>query len=198
MRLEDGFDLLNGHLTAIIDCVKGLRERFATLRTFEALIAFARSVVLMGFRVVAVGTLHHASPDSSDADDESHVCLVHDQIREAHPITLPDNSEPIPDLAVVKPLGSVYLKRHPHPGDIYWVVEFSNSTLEKDLGEKRIAYGEAGIGEYWVVNLRDRQLHVFRELQGGDYCSEAILKEGTVAALAFPEVSMQVARLLNP
>jgi len=120
------------------------------------------------------------------------------KIREAHPITLPDNSEPIPDLAVVKPLGSVYLKRHPHPGDIYWVVEFSNSTLEKDLGEKRIAYGEAGIGEYWVVNLRDRQLHVFRELQGGDYCSEAILKEGTVAALAFPEVSMQVARLLNP
>ncbi|MEM6836976.1 MAG: hypothetical protein AAF609_08980, partial [Cyanobacteria bacterium P01_C01_bin.120] len=48
--------------------------------TFEALIAFARSVVLMGFRVVTVGTLHHASPDSSDADDESHVCLVHDRL----------------------------------------------------------------------------------------------------------------------
>ena len=78
MRLEDDFDLLNGDLPSIIDGVEGLREGFATLRTFEALIAFARSVVLMGFRVVTVGTLHLASPDSSDDDDESHVCLVHD------------------------------------------------------------------------------------------------------------------------
>jgi Uma2 family endonuclease len=120
------------------------------------------------------------------------------KIREAHPITLPNNSEPIPDLVIVKPLGSVYLERHPYPKDIYWVVEFSNSTLEKDLGDKRIAYGEAGVGEYWVVNLRDGQLHVFRDVQDGDYDSESILKDGAVASLAFTGVLVQVSRLLNP
>jgi len=49
------------------------------MRTFVALIAFTRSVVLVGFRVVTVGTSHGASPDSSDANDESHVYLVHDR-----------------------------------------------------------------------------------------------------------------------
>jgi hypothetical protein len=80
MGLEDGFDLLSGDLTAIINRLEGLREGFATLRTFEALMPFAGSFVLVSFRVVAVGTLHHASPDSLDANDESHVWLVHDRI----------------------------------------------------------------------------------------------------------------------
>jgi hypothetical protein len=78
MALEDRLDFLNADLPSIINRVNALSEGLSTLRTFEALISFAGSVVLVGFRVVAVGTLHHASPDSSDSNDESHVCLVHD------------------------------------------------------------------------------------------------------------------------
>jgi hypothetical protein len=78
MALEDGLDFLNGDLPSIINRVNALREGFATMRTLVALIAFTRSVVLVGFRVVTVETSHGASPDSSDANDESHVCLVHD------------------------------------------------------------------------------------------------------------------------
>ncbi|MEO0988400.1 MAG: Uma2 family endonuclease, partial [Cyanobacteria bacterium J06639_14] len=48
------------------------------------------------------------------------------QISEAHPITLNDDSEPIPDLAIVKPLGTVYLDHHPYPNDIHWLIEFSD------------------------------------------------------------------------
>jgi hypothetical protein len=53
MGLEDGFDLLSGDLTAIINRIEGLREGFATLRTFEALIAlcwFDRACELSGGR----------------------------------------------------------------------------------------------------------------------------------------------------
>jgi hypothetical protein len=82
MALEDGLDFLNGDLPSIINRVNALREGFATMRTLVALIAFTRSVVLVGFRVVTVETSHGASPDSSDANDESHVCLVHDRLRE--------------------------------------------------------------------------------------------------------------------
>ncbi len=78
MGLENPFHLLRGDLAAIIQRINRLSEGFATLRTFESLISVARAVVLMGFRMVTVGTLHEASPDSTDFYDESHVCLVHD------------------------------------------------------------------------------------------------------------------------
>lgn len=120
------------------------------------------------------------------------------KVREAHPITLTDDSEPIPDLAIVQPLGPVYLEHHPYPSNIYWLIEFSNATLSKDLNEKKAAYAESGIAEYWVVNLKNKQLHVFRDLQDGHYTTEDILTGGTVSPLAFQDVSIQVQRLMTP
>ena len=77
MCLEDGFNLFNRDLPSIIKGVERFSEGLSALRTFEALIAFAGSIVLVSFRVVTVGTLHDASPDLSNPDDESHLCLVH-------------------------------------------------------------------------------------------------------------------------
>jgi Uma2 family endonuclease len=59
------------------------------------------------------------------------------KIRDAKPITLPNNSEPVPDVAIVKPLGEVYLEHYPYSEDIFWIIEFSQSTLSKDLGDKK-------------------------------------------------------------
>ena len=118
------------------------------------------------------------------------------KVREAHPITLSDDSEPIPDLAIVKPLGNVYLEHHPYPSDIYWLVEFSNATLIKDLTIKKSTYAASGIQEYWVVNLKNRQLHVFKHLQDGQYTSESMLKSGTLSPTAFEAVKIQVNRLI--
>ncbi|WP_416336956.1 Uma2 family endonuclease [Crocosphaera sp. UHCC 0190] len=56
-------------------------------------------------------------------------------IREGHPITLTD-SEPEPDIAVVRSPYTLYLNHHPYPEDIYWLIEVSDSTLGKDLGIK--------------------------------------------------------------
>ena len=57
-------------------------------------------------------------------------------VREAHPITL-DNSEPEPDIAVVRSPYTGYFNRHPYPQDIYWLVEISNRTLKLDLEKNR-------------------------------------------------------------
>jgi Uma2 family endonuclease len=119
------------------------------------------------------------------------------KIRDAKPVTLPNNSEPAPDVAIVKPLGEVYLEHHPYPEDIFWVIEFSNATLSKDLGEKKEIYAEAGITEYWVVNLKTPQLQVFRDLKNGQYKTELTLTTGTIAPLAFPDVSLLVERLIG-
>ncbi|MDV2993879.1 MAG: hypothetical protein N4J56_003533 [Chroococcidiopsis sp. SAG 2025] len=119
------------------------------------------------------------------------------KIRDAKPVTLPNNSEPALDIAIVKPLGEVYLEHHPYPEDIFWIIEFFNTTLNKDLGEKKDIYAEAGITEYWVVNLKDRCLQVFRDLKNGQYNTELTLTTGTITPLAFPDVSVQVERLIG-
>jgi Uma2 family endonuclease len=114
------------------------------------------------------------------------------KIRDAKPITLPNDSEPAPDVTIVRPLGEVYLEHHPYPEDIFWIIEFSQATLSKDLGEKKEIYAEAGIREYWVVNLNNRQLHVFRDLKDGQYTTELKLNTGVIFPLAFHDVAVQV------
>lgn len=120
------------------------------------------------------------------------------KIREAHPITLPNNSEPVPDLAIVQPLGAVYLEHHPYPSDIFWLIEFSKATLSYDLTVKRSIYAEAGIPEYWVVNLNDQELKVFRDLEQGIYTTEETYTTGIISPRAFADIEISVQRLMKP
>lgn len=117
-------------------------------------------------------------------------------IREAHPITL-TNSEPEPDIAVVRPPRDNYRNRHPDPEDIFLVIEVSHSTLVKDLEIKRKAYAQAGILEYWIIDVKNRQLIVFRSPNKDDYSSKQEIKQGNIAMLAFPFVEVTVDRLLT-
>ena len=119
------------------------------------------------------------------------------KIRPAKPITLPNNSEPEPDIAIVKPLGREYLEHHPYAENIFWLIEYSNSSLEKDLEIKTKIYAEAGIAEYWVVNLKKRQLIVFRELSDGEYASKSTITEGTIYPLAFPDIAVSVDMIVS-
>jgi Uma2 family endonuclease len=253
------------------------------------------------------------------------------QVREAKPIILPNDSQPELDIAVVYPLDTVYLEHHPYPENIFWLIEYSNTTLNKDLtsdiswsfpyptlmlriqrglrnpwllasqdevtltppralftldlmphgrvrhsllfaalpsgcptghsqtmlvlmvtgildgdytnssnltllatrrqphslfecwsnlfggwtphhrdahpkrmerGDSRLEakkdiYAEAGIPEYWVVNLKDLRLIVFRDLTPKGYQTELTLTERTIAPIAFPDVRVEVKRLFS-
>jgi Uma2 family endonuclease len=118
-------------------------------------------------------------------------------IRPAKPITLPNNSEPEPDIAIAQDLGSEYLQHHPYPENIFWLIEYSNTSLEKDLEIKTEIYAEVGILEYWVVNLKTKQLIVFREPQGKNYGSKVILTGGIINPLAFPNVEVEVNSIIS-
>ena len=117
-------------------------------------------------------------------------------IREAHPITLA-NSEPQPDITVARLPKTNYRQRHPYPEDILWLIEVANTTLNYDLGEKKQAYAQAGILEYWVVDVEHRQIYVFRHPQADIYESEIILRQGKINSLAFPDISVLVSRFFN-
>ena len=119
------------------------------------------------------------------------------KVREGHPITLPNHSEPEPDLAIVNPDAEIYKLHHPYPEDIFWVIEYSNSSLQKDLEIKSRTYASAGISEYWVINLKTRELIIFRDPVDGEYRSLVTLTSGITCPLSFPEIEIEVARLIR-
>lgn len=119
------------------------------------------------------------------------------KVRQDSPITLPNHSEPEPDIAVVQNLGREYRSHHPYPENIFWVIEYSQSSFNKDLEIKRKIYAEVGIREYWIVNLNELQLVVFRDPQNGEYASKITLTGGTIQPLAFPDVVVSINLILN-
>jgi Uma2 family endonuclease len=81
------------------------------------------------------------------------------------PVTTPD-SEPEPDLAVIRGLREDYVERHPGPDDVGLVVEIAETSLVRDRGWKKRIYAAAGIPVYWIVNLVDRQVEVLAQPSG--------------------------------
>ena len=116
-------------------------------------------------------------------------------IREGRPVTLPSNSEPEPDLAVVK--YQRYREFHPGPTAIFWLIEVSRTTLQYDLTRKAASYAQAGIEEYWVIDEVQHQLWVHRQPNSGSYQSVLAMHTGTVAPLAFPDLEILVEKLLS-
>jgi Uma2 family endonuclease len=116
-------------------------------------------------------------------------------VRESHPITL-DNSEPEPDVAVVRLPETIYRDHHPYPEDIYWLIEISHRTLKKDLEQKTITYARNGIPEYWVIDLVSQKLITHTRVQGDSYAQVTEYRTGTFSPGAFPEIVISLDKLL--
>jgi Uma2 family endonuclease len=117
-------------------------------------------------------------------------------ISEAHPITLTD-SEPEPDIAVVRPPLTRYQTHHPYPEDIYWLIEIADSTLKKDIGLKRKVYAKVGIPEYWVIDIPHKTLKVWQNSENDDYQNHRDHQTGIIQPLAFPSLDIQVKKLIG-
>jgi Uma2 family endonuclease len=123
-------------------------------------------------------------------------------VRVGAPLHLPDDSEPEPDLAVVPGSPRDYLASHPTTAPL--VVEVSESSLRYDQDTKGSLYASAGLQEYWIVNLVDRQLEVYRrpipdanEPHGFVYDDVTFLGPADfVTPLALPQARVAVADLL--
>ena len=110
-------------------------------RIIESGVLEGKSVELLEGKIITMSPEKpiHSSRIDTVADYLRDVLRGIAKVREAHPITL-DNSEPEPDLAIVRFDDNNYSDRHPDPQDIYWLVEVSNRTLTKDIEEKSIIY----------------------------------------------------------
>lgn len=115
------------------------------------------------------------------------------------PITLNESSEPEPDIALVKFEPTDYENAHPTATDVLLIIEVADSTLAGDLTLKNTLYAQAGIKDYWVLDVENQQLHVLREPTETGYQSVEVLdKTQAIAPVAFPESAIQIADILSP
>jgi Uma2 family endonuclease len=115
-------------------------------------------------------------------------------VRPNGPIALSDISEPEPDLAVVprKKLGE------PHPSNALLMIEISDSSLSKDRGIKARLYAEAGVPDYWIVDVKAMAIEVYREPKGNRYTRIVRYDQSaSVTALLVPEITVCLADLAS-
>jgi len=124
------------------------------------------------------------------------------EVRTEGPIGLDDESEPEPDVAVVPGAPDDYARAHPSRPAL--TVEVAESSLALDRQRKGSLYARAGLPDYWVLNLVDRVLEVYREPApdsaapfGWRYSrSEVFEASARVTPLAAPGSSIPVSQLL--
>ena len=124
------------------------------------------------------------------------------EIRVQEPIILPSNSEPEPNILIAKKKDDNYLSAHPTVEDAILVIEISDSTLQYDKEIKLSLYAEAGINNYWIVNLIDKRLEVYSKPFGDnqnkfDYKSKnIILSDESIEIPSFNDISLDVRTIL--
>ena len=98
-------------------------------------------------------------------------------VRVQLPITLPPDSEPEPEIAIVRLELRKDFDRHPQPEDVLFLAEVADSTLNGDRTRKAKLYAKANISEYWVLDVNKRQVLGFRRSNGDRYGEEFTLSE---------------------
>lgn len=116
------------------------------------------------------------------------------RIRVQNPFAASDISEPEPDL-LVAPLRDY---RTDHPTEAHLVIEVAESSLAKDRGKKLRIYAQRGVPDYWIVDVVDGRVEVYRDPQGGGYRSSRVFERGESIALhAFPDLSLAVTDIVG-
>src|SRR5262249_35448824 len=123
-------------------------------------------------------------------------------VRVQGPVALDDESEPEPDVVVVPGGPRDYVAEHPSRPTL--LVEVAESSLAFDRRHKGSLYARAGVADYWIVNLVDYVLEVYRQPAvdrsaefGWRYLDVQIFRAGTtVSPLARPDVVVAVTDLL--
>jgi Uma2 family endonuclease len=114
-------------------------------------------------------------------------------VQSQDPITLPNNSEPEPDIVIAKLREDNYANNHPSPADIILVIEVADSTIKFDRETKAPLYAAAGISEYWIVNLIDDRLEIYRQPEGNIYASiEIITPPRSIVLPHFSEICLNI------
>lgn len=113
------------------------------------------------------------------------------------PIHLSDDSEPQPDVVLLRPRDDMYASAHPTPEDILLLVEVADSTIDKDRNKKLPRYAKAGIPEVWIASMPDDWVERYRS-PGPDGYGEVrqFVRGETISPELLPNVRLSVDDIL--
>lgn len=110
-----------------------------------------------------------------------------------NPVQLNDFTEPLPDLAVLRFRENFYADAHPVPDDVLLLIEVADSSLGYDSNEKLSRYAQAGIFEYWIVDVERKRVIQYTTPDVTSYQTETVLDESaTIVLAAAPDLSLLV------
>ncbi len=114
-----------------------------------------------------------------------------------NPVRLED-SEPEPDGMLLCPRADEYETANPEATDVAIIIEVADSSLGADRTSKLALYAEAGIAEYWIVNLIDECIEVHRQPKSdGTYVERQILSAGeTIHSVLATDLVFRVDEIL--
>lgn len=118
------------------------------------------------------------------------------------PINMGKTSEPEPDISVIAGKARDYKEEIPKTAAL--IIEVADSSLLYDRNKKVSLYAKNGIKDYWILNLKDRHLEVYRRPIGDENSSSGFTyseiliftEKDTVSPLALPKAKIKVADLL--
>ena len=115
-------------------------------------------------------------------------------VRAQSPLAVAGDSEPEPDLALVPP--GDYSGGHPERALL--VIEVAETSLDYDRTDKARLYAESEIDEYWIVNLVDDAIEVYRRSRAAGEWEEptTVRLDGSVTPLAFPDLAVATGDVL--
>ena len=114
-----------------------------------------------------------------------------------NPIVLGDDSEPQPDIVLLRPRADYYLGAHPRAGDVLLLIEVSDSTVQFDRKTKVPLYARHGIPEVWLLDVNAGEMTVYLEPAEGQY---RLIRKPTraeaVSPTLVPAVAISLAEVL--
>lgn len=119
-------------------------------------------------------------------------------IRVQGSIVLNDQTQPQPDVALLRRRADFYVQQHPGPQDIFLLIEVSDTSLAYDIDAKAKMYAEAGIPEYWVFDVASKAIFLFDEPGLDGYQRRRVARgNDRVGLKAFPDVTFTASQLIG-
>lgn len=192
--------------TPAVSSLAELRHRRYTVEEYEVLVRQGRisendrCELIHGVITdkIGIGDLHSACVKQlnrifGSTAANRYVVSIQDPIRFAE-------SEPEPDCALVKYRADCYRLGKPRTENVLLIVEVADSSLDYDREVKRPLYAMAGIAEFWIANVLDDCIEIYRQPQAsGVYAEPRIARRGEqIALVALPDVVVQVDEILGP
>jgi Uma2 family endonuclease len=115
-----------------------------------------------------------------------------------NPIVIDIYNEPKPDVVVLKAREDFYASTEPAPEHALLIIEISDTTVAMDRKRKLPKYAQNGVPEYWIEDLKNDCLHVYRDPAGNEYKTHLIKQRGdSISPLGFPDILFRVEELLG-